>query len=556
MKRSVYAVASLIILLIAAFVFVLLPIFAGGQPHNNGIPAFGSFDGQQIRYEQGSDFANYVTRYADYFKQQNMEINESNYYYIFNSAFNNTVSSIAMTKAVEKTGYKVPSSLINRSLRPYFTDEKGEYSDKLYRLADPQRVSDMIVDLKKSLLIARYNEDCYGSNDTFGKRTLYGLKASEAEITFMNSLNALKRSFYLAVFNMDNYPDSEKASYANEHSEQFKKFDLSVITTTDKKEADEALSKIKSEELTFADAVTSYSEKHFSDNNGGLTNKYKYQIPEIFKNKEDADKVLALKVGELSNIVETSIGYSIFKMNAEPVALNTEDADALKTVYNYIRINSMGVIEDYFNKEATKFSQEAQAIDFKTACEKYNLEQLEIPLFPLNYANTAISATLNTAIDGLTGADKNENFLKTCFTLKKNEVSKPITNSHYLLVLQLNKEENDTPAAIDFASYTAGEPDPIKAATEGAEEKKENEGESSALAKAPSSEAGAKTSNNATNTADNATEEADKTPSIIDTITTKLQNFDNDSSQDALFKSPKLVNNMQDVYYKYIARND
>ncbi|MBQ1181159.1 MAG: hypothetical protein IIX63_03485, partial [Treponema sp.] len=68
MKKSFYTVGSLVILLIAAFVFVLVPVLAGRNPGAN-IPAFGKYEGTEIRYGD-SDFDNYLSNYAEYYKQQ------------------------------------------------------------------------------------------------------------------------------------------------------------------------------------------------------------------------------------------------------------------------------------------------------------------------------------------------------------------------------------------------------------------------------------------------------------------------------------------------------
>ena len=184
MKRGFYTIGSLIILLIAAFIFVLVPIFSGGRTGTR-LPPFGSYDGTEIRYEQGSDFANYVANYADYFKNQNIEIDNSNYYYIFNYAFNATVTQLAYKKAVNKSGWKVPQTAVNRAMMPYFTDETGKYSSKMYKLADPQAVADLRKNFESSLTTARFAEDSFGGAASFGKETLYGLKTSETETSFM-----------------------------------------------------------------------------------------------------------------------------------------------------------------------------------------------------------------------------------------------------------------------------------------------------------------------------------------------------------------------------------
>lgn len=101
MKRSVYTIGSLIILLIAAGIFVLVPIFSAGMGHKR-LPAFGKYDGTEIRYEQGTDFANYVANIAENFKNSGREINDSNYDYIFEYAFNAAVSKLAAKKRLQK----------------------------------------------------------------------------------------------------------------------------------------------------------------------------------------------------------------------------------------------------------------------------------------------------------------------------------------------------------------------------------------------------------------------------------------------------------------------
>ena len=62
MKKGFYTLGSLIILLIAAFVFVLVPVLTG-QNSGATIPAFGKYEGTEIKYGD-SDFDNYLSTYA------------------------------------------------------------------------------------------------------------------------------------------------------------------------------------------------------------------------------------------------------------------------------------------------------------------------------------------------------------------------------------------------------------------------------------------------------------------------------------------------------------
>ena len=131
-KNSFYTIGSLIILLICAFVFVILPALTGRSSSQDKTPAFGKYDGKEIRYEQGSEMADFVSTYGQMFQSYGQQIDSSTYYYIFNYAFNSTVTQMAYKNAVAKSGYSVPKAAANRAMLPYFYDESGNYSSKLY----------------------------------------------------------------------------------------------------------------------------------------------------------------------------------------------------------------------------------------------------------------------------------------------------------------------------------------------------------------------------------------------------------------------------------------
>ena len=436
MKKGSYTIGSLIILLIAAFIFVLVPMFSGGRKGKQ-IPAFGKYDGTEIRYEQGTDFANYVTQYAENYKSRNIQISNSDYYYLFNSAFTTTVMRVAFTKAVNKSGYIVPESAVNRAMMPYFTDETGKYSSKIYKLADPARVAEMKEQFQETLVAQRYQEDLFGSYETLGKEAMYGVKTSDSEIAFLQSLNDEKRKFSMVSFNMNNYPDSEKAAYGKANSDKFTKYDFSVITIAEKSKAEACAKRIANNEITFADAVSEYSQKSYTNDSGKMNSKYAYQISGSLQNEKDFETLKALKADEVSSVIQTKIGFSIFKADSDPAEADFSDADVLKTVQNYINSNEATVIEDYFNSQAEKFIASAKESSFDAACKKFSLTKLSVPEFPMNYGNVSAAAKLDTSIEGLSGAATNENFLKEAFSLAKGEISKPVTNGRNILVLQL-----------------------------------------------------------------------------------------------------------------------
>ncbi len=491
MKRSVYTIGSLVILLIAAFIFVLVPIFAGGTKKTM-YPPFGKYDGVEISYEPGSDFERNVANYADNFKNRNGAMDNQTMYSIYYYAFNSTVMQMAFKKAVSKTGYIVPDTLVNRAMMPYFSDEKGNYSSKLYKLADPEKVAELRKDFEASFFNQRFYDDNFGSNsDSIGEQNLYGLKTAKAELEFIQNMNKNQRSFNMASFDMKNYPDTEKAAYGKANSEKFNTYNLSVITVSDKSKAESIAKKISNNEITFEDAVKEYSQKSYSSDSGLMTSKYNYQLVKIIEDEDAMKAITALKEDEVGAPVKTSVGYSIFKANEAVKTPNFNDAAMLKTVNNYLTSYEFSHIENYFTETAKAFASVASKKGFNAACTQYNVKKVTIPAFPLNYGSESLFDKLDTSLEGLSGANTNENFLKAAFTLKDGEISEPITNNRNLLVLQLissnNKPSNEVPA---------------------------------------------------------------------DALADELSSVNQMSAQNAVLSSPKIVNNVADVVYNHILKNN
>ena len=113
-KNTVYTLGSLIILLICAFCFVVLPAVEGKTSRNQGndIPVFGKYNGKEIKYEQGSEFANFVSQYGQMYQMYGQQLDQTAYYQIFNQSFTSTVLNYAYTDAVKKSGYVAPASAI------------------------------------------------------------------------------------------------------------------------------------------------------------------------------------------------------------------------------------------------------------------------------------------------------------------------------------------------------------------------------------------------------------------------------------------------------------
>lgn len=296
----------------------------------------------------------------------------------------------------------------------------------------------------------------------------------------------------MAVFNMNEYPESEKIAYGKANSEKFVKYDFSVITVDDKAKADTVAKRIANNEITFVDAVAQYSNKSYSSTDSGkINNKYHFQIEKFLSNKDDMAKITALAVDAVSEPVKTSVGYTIFRVDSEAVQPDFKDTATINTVYNYLTSNEFSIIEEYYTKRANDFVEVAKSKKFDAAVTQFNAKKVEIPAFPVNYGDLSVISKLNTSLDGLSGASTNETFLKAVSKLKAGDFSAPIVNGRNILVLQLTKE-NVKPA------------DPIPA----------------------------------------------------EALKDELSNYDAYSAQAALLASPKLENNLSEVFFKYMMNNN
>ena len=442
-KNTAYTLGSLIILLICAFCFVVLPAVEGktSRPQGSDALVFGKYNGKEIKYEQGSDFADYVSQYGQMYQMYGQQIDQSAYYQIFYQAFNATVLKYAYTETVKNSGYKVPKSAIAREIIPYFSDENGNYSSKLYKQASEDSKQQLNDYAEAKLYAARFTDDTFGStSEMLANEPLFGLKTSNAEISFLEKYNEGMRGFTMASYKMGDYPLEEKLKFARNNSAKFNKYDMSIITVDEKSSADNIAKRLTNAEITFEDAVSEFSDKNYSDSEGKLSNNLQYQIENMLENKDDLNTVISLEKGSTSAVIQTKAGYSIFKNNGAVTAPDFDSEEMQKTVSTYISAYESTVIEDYFTEKANGFIKTANADNFKTVAEANGAVVTDIEPFPLNYGNVDVLLKLDSSASELTNAEKNENFLQKAFALKMNEISEPIILNDNVVVLLYNKE--------------------------------------------------------------------------------------------------------------------
>lgn len=456
MKKGVMYTFGASIILIICFIAFVLPSSLSRTSQQQDALVFGKYNGKKISYEYGSDFTEFLSQYAQLFRNQGQEITSNNQFTIYNYAFNSTAIKYAQEEALKKAGYEVPEASINLQLKNYFKDSDGKFSMKAYKQADPSYIENLTKSIQNSLYTGRYYDDCYGKS--FGDHTLFGLKSPKAETEFLNSFGQEKRAFRMVTFDTGNYPESEQLKYGKANPDKFTKYDYSIITVDDKETASKIISRINKGQITFEDAIAEYSGKNYSDSDGKLSNNSQYQIENLLENKDDFSSIIELAKDEISPAVQTLMGYSIFKNDGSTTAPDFSSEETLKDVQNYLSIYETSVIEDYFADLAKGFIKDAKASDLDTALANYENATVEdLAAFPLNYGSSPIYEAMDTSkIRVLASADKSEDFLKQAFSIKLNDYSEPIIIGGDIVVLQytgseaVEKAEDAEPA--DYSS--------------------------------------------------------------------------------------------------------
>jgi hypothetical protein len=280
----------------------------------------------------------------------------------------------------------------------------------------------------------------------------FGLKTSDAELAFINKMNSTSKSFDVVFFDTNNYPTNKVTEFANENSSLFNKYSFNAISVESESAAKKILSQINNAEITFEDALTEYSKNYYTTTDGVLKNKYEYQIKATLANENDFDKLANLSIDSLSEVIKTGTGYTIYKCVAEVEPTNVKNATTISDVLDYMKINEMGRIEDYYKAEADKFIADAKATSFDKACNKFGLTKESVSDYALNYMNSSLIRTANTSVSQISSAYQNEDFLKTLFALSTNQISKPIVLGKDIAVLKVTNSKSNA-EAIEKLAY-------------------------------------------------------------------------------------------------------
>ncbi|NLM01532.1 MAG: hypothetical protein GX220_08805 [Treponema sp.] len=453
-KKILISIGSIAILAIAVISFVFLPAMT--QRTGNKLPPFGKYNGKAIEYVPDSTMANYMAYYAEQAKEQGRQI-DNEYYSLLSNAFNSTVINMAFTDEVKKSGFVPSEKAVDRAMRPYFYDTNGKFSQKIFRDTPNIEKIKLRKNITNNLIYKRYANDYFGDKALQNDETktgLYGTKTSNKEIDFIRKMNGTQRSFDLISFSTTNYPLSEVAEFVENSKNLFGKYNISIVNFDTESQAKSILKQITNTEITFEDAVKELSIKTYSTDDGKLISNYEYQIINILADEKSIEKINNTNVGEYSEVIAFKNGFGFIRCDSEISTPNTTDEALLNDALSYIKSNEISKIEDYFVNIAKDFSTAALTDGIDKACKEFECEKIEVPPFPINYENNELIGTIpSDIVPQLTGAQYNENFLKTAFSLKKDEYSSPIILGTNVIVIRMNEEIIDDDSSDDTMSF-------------------------------------------------------------------------------------------------------
>jgi len=432
-------IGSVVVLVLVVVTFVGGDFLSGGIGGRGRDWTFGYYNKVPISWVPGNMFNMFYDRVKYNYQAQGIDVNNQWIeQYIMREAFDSSVVHTAILQMLKRSNYEVPEKKVDREVAkmPQFLDNNGRFSTALYsRMSESSR-----------LAIWRQEQEELGKQTYFND--FFMLLIPKAEAAFIAGMASPVRSFDTVSFKVDDYPESEYVSFANENTRLFNSIHLSKITvTSSEREAKGILSSIKEGTITFEDAARNQSQDSFAERGGDMGVRYFYEIDQEITSAEEREKVYNLKRGELSNIIAAANGWTFFRVENEVVKANLGDEAVMERVRWYTMNYERGRMEDWAIGKAREFISHAQETDFLDAAYSRNLERHSVGPISINYGNVELFTAL--AIPGVSQQDitdmsRNENFWKNAFSTQIGVPCEPLVQgSNVYVFLPTDQSEID-----------------------------------------------------------------------------------------------------------------
>jgi len=411
-------------------------IMGRGAIGGSGSIVFGSYGGQEITYVQGNYFAQQVQQYANQVKGSSSSTDTTaQTYQVWYQAFMSTAEHFAILQQADHAGVVVSEDAVDKALLSYsgYLDENGKFSEDKFNAAS-------VADKTTTRKITRENL----RSGAFVGDVATGVKNGTKESDFIKAMVLPERSFSFVAFPFASFPNEEVRKYGEANKSRFLRVKVSrILVKTSEAQATEIRKKILEKTSTFEELARTYSKDSFADKGGDMGWRYAYDLDADFDVKENAQKVLALKTGDLSDVLKGTFGWIIYRCDSEAVDADFTNAAVQADVRTYITSYEKGKIEDYFNERAGQLSRKAAESGFDAAARDMGLKVSSTAFFPINLSSVFSFVPLKATVDADTPANaaSSEDFFYRAFTLGKDQVSAPVVLDDQVLVLKLKGEQ-------------------------------------------------------------------------------------------------------------------
>ncbi|HOS34555.1 MAG TPA: hypothetical protein PKW72_01940 [Treponemataceae bacterium] len=453
-KQKLLFVGAVLILILAAVAFVFIPALGGSA--SGKILEFGKWNGKPIEYIEDTFFVRQFQYMANSLQEQGGELDQFNHYRVMRSAFSAAVLRLAILDELESAGYRPSQALINRYLLPYYMDQNGKYSARIFEETPEITRSQRRNLVTEELTAQRYIEDVFGTPDRE-----FGLKISSKETELLAQMAGPQRSFNYVSFSTSDYPESEILSFGKANEDLFVKYSFTLVTADSLSAIKNVEKRISREEVSFDDAVVNYSTRIGTNEKGKLSKSLRTDINTLFSDADDLAAVLALAPGETSEPVMAGKVYALVRCDEAPVSPDFADAAVISAVRSYMNLNERGRIEEYFMNQAKAFAETARLQGFDNACELNGLQKNSTPHFSINFGNVELLSQIPVQSHAaFSEAVRNETFFKTAFSIPPASVSDPVLLGKEILVLQASEEKAADPQlseiiALEYDRYAS-----------------------------------------------------------------------------------------------------
>ena len=450
---------SVVVLVVVVVTFVLAgpggPLSRGGAGGNGGSIVFGSYDGHEISYYPGSYFAQQRDQIANQLKTTGNQDQSAMIQAVWYQAFLSTAEHVAILSRADSAGVAVSDDAVDKALLNYpaYLDENGKFSETRYNAAASSDKATTRKLMHENLV-----------SNVFISDVAAGLKQGTREADFIKAMAKPERSFSFVAFPFASFPTEEVRKFGEANKSRFVKVKVSrILVKSGESQAGQIRKKILDKTSTFDELAKTYSKDVYADKGGDMGWRYAYDLEADFEAKDSAQKVLALKNGELSDVLKGTFGWMIYRCDSEAVDADFTSASVQDDVRKYITTYEKGKIEDYFNERAGQLSRRAAVAGLDAAAREMQLTVGTTQAFPVNLSNVFSFAPMKAIPDSATpkNAQFSEDFFFRAFSLGKDQVSAPVVLDDQVLVLKLKSEEQLPDSTVNllgsWVSYAASQ---------------------------------------------------------------------------------------------------